>query len=126
MWQDLEKESRAKYAEIYAVSPLLSTAIPEVGAFRVVSCTPERAAEIDVLFGGELRLNGTEGVDRYYITQRVQLTWMNDWSPRDVGDMPDAVEKSGFISPDEFSRSLRDSFLSGDPSEWQEYSNVPF
>lgn len=126
MWQDLEKADRAKYAENFAATPLLATAFPEVGAFRVVSCIPERSAEIDVLFGGELRMEGVDGVDRWYVTQRVQLTWMNDWSPRDVGDVPDAVEKSGLISPDEFSRSLRDSFLSGDPSEWQEYTNVPF
>lgn len=93
MWQDLEKADRAKYAENSCSDAAPRHSLPcGVGAFRVVSCIPERSAEIDVLFGGELRMEGVDGVDRWYVTQRVQLTWMNDWSPRDVGDVPDAAE----------------------------------
>ena len=126
MWQDLEKESRARYAENYAAMPLISTTLPEVGAFRIVSCTPERAAEIDVVLGAELRMEGSEEVDRWYVGQRVQLTWLNDWSPRDISDLPGDEAIGLRVSPGDFSRSVRDTSLTGNLSDWQEYTNVPF
>ena len=126
MWQDLAKEERAQYAELFADAPLLWTSMPEVGAFRVVSCTPERSAEIDVVMGGELHAPGSTEVEQWYLGQRVQLTWLNDWSPRDISILPGDESIGLLVSPNIFTRSIRDSALTGDLAQWQEYSNVPF
>lgn len=126
MWQDLAKEERAQYADLFADAPLLWTSMPEVGAFRVVSCTPERSAEIDVVMGGELHAPGSTEVEQWYLGQRVQLTWLNDWSPRDISILPGDESIGLLVSPNIFTRSIRDSALTGDLAQWQEYSNVPF
>ncbi|WP_108720348.1 hypothetical protein [Miniimonas sp. S16] len=125
-WSSTTKTQRAaEAAQVDAQLPGMTTTDLDaaLGAFRVISCTPATTV-VDVVYGGIIRIPGEEDWP-VYASARVEVGWLDDWSIREVTDVPIGESPASRVAPDgAFTAETRAQLLAAGGPGWTEYANA--